>query len=158
MATFREIDEQILSLVNEDGEIMDIEAFDALQKTAKVEGMARWVLDLKDEQEAIKQEIDRLTALKRAAERKEASLKEYLRIVLGGEKLKTATVAVSYRTSQAVEITDESAVKAWAAEHEDLGVVKYMPEISKTAIKDILAVGDEIPGAAMVSKVSTVIK
>ena len=160
MRTFREIDDQILNLVNEDGEIMDAQAFEALQmeRTAKIEGMARWALDLKDEQEDIKREIERLTALKRAAERKENSLREYIRVILGGEKFKTSTVAVSYRNTAAVEITDEKAVTAWAVEHFDSGVLKYKPEISKTAVKEAIAAGETIPGAEIMIHTSTVIK
>ena len=85
MGTFREIDEAILALVNEDGEILDAEAFTALQmeRGRKIESMALWVLDLQDEQDAIKREIDRLTARKKAAETKEKRLKEFLQAILG---------------------------------------------------------------------------
>ena len=62
MATFREIDEAILALVDEEGEIADIEAFEALQmeRAKKAANMALWALDLKDEQDAIRYEIKRL--------------------------------------------------------------------------------------------------
>ena len=162
MGTFREIDEAILALVNEDGEILDAEAFTALQmeRGRKIESMALWVLDLQDEQDAIKREIDRLTARKKAAETKEKRLKEFLQAILGGDKFKSDRVTVSYRTTQAVEITDETALRDWAEiDPKGEGVLKFRePEISKTALKELLASGTEIPGAAMQTKTSTIIK
>jgi hypothetical protein len=162
MSTFREIDEKLLQLVDEEGEILDAEAFEALQmeRTEKAQNMALWVLDLQDEQEAIKREIDRLTARKKAAERKENSLKSYLQMILGGEKLKTDLVAVSYRKTAAVEVTDEKALRTWAmVEPMGENVLKYRePEISKTAIKELMSKGVEVPGAAMTDRIATVIK
>ena len=162
MGTFREIDEAILALVNEDGEIMDEEAFTALQmeRGRKVESMALWVLDLQDEQDDIKREIDRLTARKKAAETKEKRLKEFLQAILGGDKYKSSRVTVSYRTTQAVEITDETALRDWAEiDPKGEGVLKFRePEISKTALKELLTGGLEIPGAAMQARTSTVVK
>ncbi len=162
MSTFREIDERLLALVNEDGEILDVEAFEQLQveRDAKVEGMALWVLELQDEQEALKREIDRLTARKKAAEAKEKRLKEFLPAILGGAKFKTKTVSVSYRTTQAVEITDETALRDWAEiDPQGESILKYRgPEISKAALKELLTGGAEIPGAAMQTHTSTIIK
>jgi len=162
MATFREIDEAILALVDDEGEILDVEAFEQLQmeRTAKAENMALWALDLADEQDAIKKEIGRLKALQARAERKEKSLKEFLAVVLGGEKLKTARITVSYRKAAAVEITDEDEVRKWAMispQGED--ILKYKePEISKTELKRLISEGHTVPGAAVVERVSVQIK
>lgn len=160
--TFREIDEQMLSLIGEDGEIMDREAFDALQmeRDKKAENMALWVLDLKDEESAIRNEIGRLKEHLDSAERKEKRLKEYLKTVLEGEVLKTPTVSVSYRTTQAVEINDVEQVVNWAEKDERYeSVLTYKePEISKTELKKLLNEGVEVPGAAIVMNTSTIIK
>lgn len=162
MATFREIDEAIMALVDDEGEILDVEAFEQLQmeRTQKAENMALWALDLADEQEAIKKEIGRLKALQARAERKEKSLKEFLGIVLGGEKLKTARISVSYRSTPAVEIDDEDSVRQWAmTEPRGEDILKYKePEISKTEVKRLIAEGVNVPGARMVCRQSTVIK
>ena len=161
MATFREIDESILALVDpETGEIENVEAFEALQmeRTEKAANMALWALDLKDEQESIRGEIKRLQGRLAAAERKEKSLKDYLGFILAGEKLKTPRVTVSYRASEAVEITDEEAVMKFAESGHD-EILRYKaPEISKTEIKKLIQDGVEIPGAVLESHVSTVIK
>lgn len=160
--TFREIDEQMLALIGEDGEILDAEAFQALQmeRDKKAENMALWVLDLKDDEAAIKNEINRLKERLESAERKEKRLKEYLKLVLEGEMLKTPTVSVGYRTSQAVEISDSEQVIEWAKKDGRFeNILKYKePEISKTELKNIMKDGVEVPGAELVTNISTVIK
>lgn len=161
--TFREIDERLLALVDQEtGEILDVEAFEELkmERTAKAENMALWVLDLKDEAAALAAEIQRLRERKTAAERKAESLKRYLQIVTDGQKLKTPLVTVSYRTTSSVEVTDSAAVIKWAQDtNRDDEVLKYAePEISKTAVKALLQDGTQVPGATIVSNVSTVIK
>lgn len=162
MATFREIDTRLLELVDEDGEILDVEEFEALQmaRELKAEGMALWVLDLRDEQNAVKAEIARLQARLKAAERKQERLLLFLQTVLRGEKLKTSLISVSYRRSEAVEISDEEAVRAFAQKDERYeDILRYKePEISKSEIKRLISEGVAVPGAAIASRISTVIK
>lgn len=163
MATFREIDERLLALVDEEtGELLDVEAFEALQmeRTQKAENLAKWALDLQEEQELIKGEIRRLRARQEAAERKEKQLRDFLPVILKGEKLKTPTISVSYRASSAVEIEDEDALITWAQrapEGEDC--LRYKrPEVNKSEVKQLLQEGVLVPGASLVDRVSTVIR
>lgn len=160
--TFREIDAALLELVDEEtGEIKDIEAFKALsmERDKKAENMALWVLDLKDEINSLTAEIDRLKQRKKAAENKVESLRNYLPIVLAGEKLKTPIVSVSYRKSESVELADKESVILWAQKNNHEEILKYSePEISKTAVKTLLADGIKIPGAAITNTLSTIIK
>lgn len=162
MATFREIDARLLELVDEDGEILDVEEFEALQmaRELKAEGMALWVLDLRDEQNAVKAEIARLQARLKAAERKQERLLLFLQTVLRGEKLKTSLISVSYRRTEAVEISDEEAVRAFAQKDERYeDILRYKePEISKSEIKRLISEGVAVPGAEIASRISTVIK
>ncbi len=165
MATFREIDAAIEALiydgVDENGEYLNSAAICELQmeRDKKAANLALYVLNLRDEQAAIRQEIDRLTARLRTAEKKEKSIREFLRMVLGGEKLKTPTVSISYRTTTSVDIEDPERLVVWAQRsgHDDL--LRYkQPEISKTAVKDLLESGEDVPGATIVTNCSTVIK
>ena len=163
MATFREIDERLLALVDEDGEILDVEEFKQLEmdRTAKIEGLAEWCLALKDEQDVLKREIDRLTTRKRSAERKEAQLRDFLQVITQGEKVKTARITVSFRQTEAVEIFDENAVREIAQRDprfED--VLRYKaPEINKVEIKRLInEMKIEVPGAAVVGRLNTIIK
>jgi len=161
--TFREIDEAMMNLVDEEtGEILDLQEFEklAMSKQDKIENMALWVLDLKDESEQINAEIQRLKDRKAATDNKMKRLKEYIQIILGGEKLRTPLVSVSFRSNESVNITDAEAVINWVQHYnKDDGVLKYLPpEISKTGIKQLIKEGATIPGASLESTTSTIIK
>lgn len=161
--TFREIDERMLSLIDQEtGEIMDVSAFEALQMTRekKIENMALWALDLGDEIENLDGEIKRLKALKQSKERTQKSLKEYMCYITHGEKVKTSLVSVSYRHNESVNVLDSAAVIKWAQDNGmDSEVLKYAePEISKTALKPMLKEGKTIPGAVLDNSISTIIK
>lgn len=161
--TFREIDEALLSLVDaETGEILDINAFESLQmeREKKAENMALWVLDLKDEVASIDNEIKRLKERKESAERKINSLKNYLPVITYGKKMKTPLVSISYRGSSAVELYDRESVIKFAQDNNlDDELLRYQePEISKTAVKKMLAEGKKVPGAIIVESLSTIIK
>jgi esterase/lipase len=161
--TFREIDEAMMNLVDEEtGEILDLQEFEklAMSKQDKIENMALWVLDLKDESEQINAEIQRLKDRKAATDNKMKRLKEYIRIILGGEKLRTPLVSVSFRSNESVNITDAEAVINWVQHYnKDDGVLKYLPpEISKTGIKQLIKEGSTIPGVSLENTTSTIIK
>lgn len=161
--TFREIDEAMMNLVDEEtGEILDLQEFEKLEmsKQDKIENMALWVLDLKDESEQINAEIQRLRDRKTATDNKMKRLKEYIQIILGGEKFRTPLVSVSFRNNESVNITDEEAVINWVQHYnKDDGVLKYLPpEISKTGIKQLIKEGSNIPGVSLESTTSTIIK
>lgn len=164
MATFREIDDRLLALTDpETGEILDVKEFEALQmeRSRKAEGMALWALDLDDEVQAIDGELTRLLARKRAAQAKARSLRQYLGIILDGEKLKTPLVSVSYRRTPAVEIEDEHRLIEWAqrsTEHGDTALRYRDPEISKAGVRQLIEEGVDVPGAQIVTHVSTIIK
>lgn len=161
--TFREIDERMLELVDQEtGEIMDVSAFESLQmeRSEKVQNMALWALDLKDEEEDIEGEIKRLTAKKQAVKSKRESLKRYLQYITNGEKVRTPLVSVSYRSNESVNISDVSAVIKWAQDKGvDSEVLKYSePDVSKTALKSFLKSGEKVPGATLENNLSTIIK
>lgn len=160
--TFREIDQKMLSLVDEEsGEILDIDAFESLQmeRDKKAENMALWVLDLQDEVNALSDEISRLRDKKTAAENRIVSLKRYLPVITHGEKLKTPLISVSYRNYDSVEVLDKNEVIDWAEKNHRDDILKYSePEVSKTAVKKLISSGQKIPGAMIVSSLSTIIK
>jgi hypothetical protein len=51
-----------------------------------------------------------------------------------------------------VEITDEDRAIAWLMEHGEDALTYQQPKISKTAVKEILKSGKEIPGAELVER------
>lgn len=157
--TLYEIDQNIMSLLNEDGEITDPEAFDALQitRSEKLEGIACWIKNLNADIKAIKDEEERLKERRIHLVNKVSSLSGYLEHALNGEKFSTPRVAISYRTSSAVEITDNAAFVDWAKSY-DPSLLHIKAEPNKTAIKNALNGGMEIPLAQIVERKSMQVK
>ena len=76
---------------------------------------------------------------------------DYLSAALGGKEFSCLSGAVVFRKSKQTVVDDESAFVEWAAKNgrEDLLTYKA-PSISKTAIKDAILRGADIPGARVV--------
>ena len=149
-----QINEAIYSLVDpETGEILDYEAFEALQmeKDQKLENVALWYKNLVAEAEAIKAEKNILADREKKCKEKAESLKKYLAQALAGTKFKTARVECSFRTSTKVEIKDEAAFIKAMEESQHFEYLKFKaPEINKTAITDAIKSGLTVEGAELV--------
>jgi len=115
-------------------------------KANKADNIAYLINQAKGSQEAIKCEIDRLNERKKMFIRQEERLKQLLDFLLNGEKLKTDKFTFSYRTSQSVEIIDESLIPA------EYLVVKETFTPDKKKIKEALADFNEVAGARIVVK------
>ena len=157
MATLYELNTAILNfewdIDPETGEIMNAADLDAieLERDVKLEQFGLWIKDLNAEAEMIKKEMDTLAARKKAATNKAERVKQYLGWVLNGEKFKTAKVAMSWRKSTAVEITDAARIpKQYLIEQE--------PKIAKAAIMVDLRAGQEVEGAELVERNNLMIK
>ena len=137
--TLYEINRDILALVNEDGEIADIEAFEALNlaREQKIENVACWIKNLKADAAAIREEEKALSDRRRANENKAERLENFLAYALKGEKYNSPRVNITYRKSEAVEldVSDEVFMERFSE------FVKVTPTINKTAIKDALKAG-----------------
>lgn len=154
MANLYEINNSILECVDtETGEIIDEERLTNLMMAfdEKVENIGCWIKNLLSDAKAIKEEIDNLTARKRAYENKAESLKQYLFNALVGEKFKTSKLSISYRKSESVEVRDISAVSE--------EFLKYAePAVDKAAVKAAIKAGREIDGCVLVEKQNLQIK
>ena len=154
-----EIDNAILECINlETGEIIDTEQLDKLQmeRDTKLENVACWIKDLKAEAEALKNEKQALAERQKVAENKAESLKKWLAYALQGEKFKTTKCAISFRKTEAVEVTDEG-LNNLMKEHDELLTYKA-PEPNKTAIKQALKDGLSVEGVQLIQNTSTIIK
>ena len=154
-----EIDEAIMACIDaETGEIIDADKLDKLtmERDAKIENVALWIKDLKAEAEALKNEKQALAERQRVAENKAESLKKWLAYALQGEKFKTPKCAISFRKSEAVEVTDEG-LNNLMKEHDELLTYKA-PEPNKTKIKQALKDGLSVAGVQLVQNTSTIIK
>jgi len=156
-----EIRSEMYSLIDpETGEIRDFDAWQelSLSREEKRDSTASWIKSLDAESEAIDNEAKRLIERRNATRRKADRLREYLAADLDGEKWKNAHHAISFRRSVAVEITDEDRLVAYLMEHNEDALTYQMPKISKTAVKEMINNGEEIPGAELVERHSIQIK
>ena len=163
MRSLYEIDQELLDCVDmETGEILDTEKLDALQmeRERKLEGVALWIKDLNYEAAAVKEEADKLTARKRALDNKVTALKVWLLQALDGEKLKTPRCNVYQTHSQRLTVDDEGRLISFLEELEEPDrFLKFKdPELRKDEIKKALKDGFVIPGAALETTESVVIK
>lgn len=157
-----EIDQAIMACLESDtdeaidletGEILQLEALQ-MERVAKLEGVACYIKNMLAEAEAMKAEKNALAKREIVARNKAARLKAWLNEALNGEKLNTPKVAISYRTSETVEITDEDQLVMWALGygHKDL-LTFTAPCACASAVKSYLKnTGDEVPGAALVQR------
>jgi biotin operon repressor len=99
-------------------------------------------------------EIERLKAYKNDRQKMADRLKEKISDAMelyGIEKIESGTIKLSFRKSDSVEISDESAIPA------EYLVVQPV-KISKSLIKDSLKNGIDVPGASLVTKFNLQIK
>ena len=157
--TLYEIDKDIQVLINEDGEIEDIERFDALvmERNKKIENVGCWVKNLTAEVAAMKEEKKRLEDRIKSKDRMIDSLEWWLDKALDGQKFDSPRVAISYRKSKAVEIQDEAVFKAWAKDYAP-ALLKVAYTIDKTGVKNYIASGAECPCAVIAERQSMQVK
>lgn len=158
--TIYEIDAAILALVDEGGEITDIEALDALQmeRDKKIESVACWIKDLKAEAEAIRAEEIALADRRHILENNIDRLKAYLAYALQGQKFETPKCSVSWRRVKAAEI-DDAVCMTYIIQHQRDDLLTYSePKLARKAITDALKAGEVIEGATLVERTSAQIK
>lgn len=155
--TLYEINEQIAKAIElgfdpETGEILDETALEQLQldRNDKIENICLFIKDLKAEAAALDAEKKNLDARATVAKRKSDSLSRYLQAMLDGEKFKTARCSISYRKTQAVNVTDQAMIPKQ--------FIRIKEEPDKIALKDALKEGFEIPGAFLEERMSMIIK
>ena len=160
--TLYEIDERLANILDFDGDLVDAETgemvstedLEALEiaRADKIEGWGLWLKNRAAELEAIKAEAKKLTERAAALSSKIEGSKQRYQLYLAGEKISTPRLSVSYRKSQAVEILDEDSIPT------NFMRKKVTFEPDKTAIKDAIKKGEEIPGAALVDRQSMIIR
>ena len=156
--TLYEIDKAILDfefeIDEESGEILNAADLDELKmaRDDKIEGISLWIKNLEAEKEAVKHEKDNFADREKRLGKKIDSLKGYLTYALDGQKFSTPKVAVSFRKSESVHITDEYLIPD---EYKIFTVVK---KPDKGVIKDALKKGKEIMGVELVEKRNVQIK
>lgn len=152
--TIYDINQAILDCIDEEGEIIDVEAFHALQmeRGDKIDNLACWVKQLFAEAAAIKTERDALTERAEQAKNRAERLKKFLATILDGESYMSARNKITWRKSESVSVVDVSILPA------DYMRETHTWEPDKTAIKDAIKKGKTIPGAELLENNNIQIK
>jgi hypothetical protein len=149
-----EIEREIMLCVDmETGEIIDTEKLDQLsmERDTKIENIACWIKNLSAEATALKDQKQAFADRQKTAENKMESLKKYLATYLNGQKFATDKVAVSFRKTSSVNVTDMTLIPE--------EYLKYAePTVNKTAVKDAIKSGLIVPGAEIAEGQSISIK
>lgn len=151
----KEIDEIMVKAVDEDGVIIDEELMAKLDelelgKSEKVDNCIKFFKSRKAMAEALKNEKMAIAKRQQTAENEAESIKEYLAYCLAGSKWESVAGKISYRNSKAVEIDDIDAIP------ENFTTMEIKAD--KTAIKKAIENGEEVAGAHIEERTSTIIK
>ena len=156
--TLYEMTEQARELyaLLESGEIDDqtfADTLDAIGSEEKTNSYCKIIRQLQADAEALKAEIDRLTAKKKAAEvaveRMKAALLDFA--LASGGKVRTELFSVGTRTTQSADIINPDAIPAAYR-------IAQPDKISKAEILKALKAGESIPGAKLSDNISVTIK
>lgn len=160
--TLFEIDAEIESCVKlesgdfvntETGEIIDVAALDALKmdRDKKVRNIACWVKNLDAEIKALDEQEKLFRSRKLAKKNKMETLKSYLAFYLNGKKWENKEVTISWRKSEAVEVTNIKQLSSYYLRFKE-------PEVNKSLLKADLKAGVVLNGAELVTKNNMVVK
>ncbi len=127
----------------------------SLQRQDKIEGIALYYKNLTADAAAIKAEEEALRKRRQSAESHAARLKHYLSDFMPGEKLETAKVKIGWHKSTAVMVANEADfIRAAPKDY----LTYKDPTVNKTAIKEALAAGKEVPGAELITNMNLQVK
>lgn len=162
MRSLYEINEDIYNCFDsETGEILDVEALDALQieRDEKLENIALYVKNLTSEAAAIREEEKALAERRKAKEAKAERLTEYLSYILDGSPFETAKCSVKFRKSAGVEIADNEAVLKFLENNGYDLCINYQPaKIRLKEVGDLIRSGIDVPCAEIVERKNINIK
>lgn len=112
----------------------------------KAENIAKWIRNLEADANAFKEEETRFKEKKQATENKIKSLKRYLEDMMrltGKTKFKAGVFNFALQKNPtSVEIHDATLIPPQF-------LIAQLPKIDKTAIKELLKQGEEVPGAEL---------
>lgn len=148
------------SLVNDDGEVTDLDRLLELdmEQTELKEQLALDYKNLKAESAAIKAEEVALADRRKRNEHTMERIAYCLSVLCDGEKLKTPRCEITFRKSNAVAFDDEDSWVRWAKiDRPDL-LSFADPKPNKVMIRRLLIIGEEIAGASLRESVSMTIK
>lgn len=165
--TLYEISESVLEAVNnlqideETGEVINIEQLDAVQAefNEKAENVACYIKNRLSDITALKAEEKALAERRKSIEKETERLKKYLKEsmqTVGKDKVSTARADISFRKSTSVNVDDE--FLTWAMDNHDEYLKYDDPKVNKTALKQAIQDGADIPYARIQTNLNLQIK
>ena len=128
----------------------------------KAENVAVYIKAMEAEAKSLKAEEDKLKARRQAKENAAKRMREYLMDCMKQaniSKIDEPKAVISLRNNpESVEISDENEFISWANEEHDDFLRFKAPEINKTAVKNALKSGADIPFASLTRSQSLTIK
>lgn len=163
MAKIYELNQQIAACIRldddhvvntEDGEILDLEQFEALQleRDTKLENLACYIKNKRADAEAIYAEIDNLSKRAAALKNEAARCEGYLAGVLYGEKFESPRCKIGWRKSEVCNVLSLDEIP------EEFKRTKVTVDADKTAIKKAIKAGTVVPGAEIIQKLNMTLK
>lgn len=166
------------NFITPDGEVVDdpveyrrtmtdalLDTLDAVdgEMEDKLANCGAFVKQLSSEVDALEAEIKSLRNRSAAKKREIDSFKTYIMGCMESADVKKVDKPLAKLTirqnAESVEVADEKNFIEWAQSHDHDDLLRYsMPDINKTAIKDAIRSGTDIPGAQLVRTKSLIIK
>lgn len=166
------------NFITPDGEVIDdaveyrrmmtdalLDTLDAVdgEMEDKLASCAAFVKQLAAEADALDAEIKSLRYRSAAKKREIDSFKAYMMACMENADVKKVDQPLAKLTirqnAESVEVADEKGFIEWAQSNDHNELLRYsLPDINKTAIKDAIRSGAEIPGAQLVRTKSLIIK
>lgn len=121
-----------------------------LARDEKIDNIACYIKSLKAEAEALKAEKQALAERQSQKERHAERLRDWLAMMMNGEKFESPRSKISWRKSTSVNVFDEREVpeEYW----------KIKREVSKSDIGAALKAGRHVPGAVLEEKMNMQVK
>lgn len=147
-----EIEQEIMECFDiETGEILDETRFEALEmeREKKIENTCLYIKNLRAEAEALKKEEDSFAARRKAVENRMESLKRYMTGYLDGTPFKTPKVKVSFRKSEALEISEGAVIPG--------EYLKMTVDAKRAELKEAVKKGKTFEGVSIVERKNIII-
>ena len=129
----------------------------------KLANCGAFIKQLSAEADALDNEIKSLRYRSAAKKREIDSFKAYMMACMENADVKKVDQPIAKLTirqnAESVEVADEKGFIEWAQSHDRDDLLRYsVPDINKTAVKDAIRSGTDIPGAQLVRTKSLIIK
>lgn len=143
----------------EDGEILDLEQFEALQmeRVVKLENLACYIKNVEADAEAIYAEVDALSKRARVKKNEAERCKIYLAQLLAGEKFEAPRCKVTFRNTTFRNTTVCNVLDISKVPEQFLRR-KEVVEANKADIKKFCKDGAKLPGVEVITKQSMILK